>query len=182
VLLTDAAQRLMCARQSAMARQREEERQDEIYRKRWRDAANRSVSPVAVTPIVAWSPEMFSPHVSDDRRTLILVDEVSAPVRDRRPEISLGTDERSGSARVRIAGAGIAPLPAIDIACAWSRRSIPLTEFSDASRRSVASYQVDESIAGMARSERGCRLALAGTFLPLPRELVLVVWRARAPR
>jgi hypothetical protein len=91
--------------------------------------------------------------------------------------MSLGTTEKSGSARIQIAGEGIAPLPTIAIACSWSWRSIPLSEFSQEPHRGVASYEVHESIAVMVRDEASCHIALAGAVLPLPRDMLALVWR-----
>jgi len=181
-LLSEESRHRICAQQETLARQREDELQDERYRKRWRDAANRSVLAVTATPIAIWPIAAITPHVSDDLSTLVLMDEVLSPARDRQPEVSLGTDARRGTPRITIAGDGIAPLPAIDIGCTWSRRSIALTDFAREPRRAVASYEVGESVAGIVRSERTCHLALAGAVLPLPRELVQVVWKARQPR
>jgi hypothetical protein len=106
----------------------------------------------------------------------VLVDEVRAPSNRRQPEVRLGTNEASGAPRVEIAGAGVSPLPSMTIACAWSRRTIALTQFTEGRLRNVASYEVDESIARMVRTGSDCRVALGHSIVPLPGDLISVVW------
>lgn len=181
VLLADASKQTICARQDALDRRREEERQREAYRKRWRDAANGAVVPFTVIPISAGpAGRAPQPRLSDDGTTLVLMEEVRAPANRLQPEITLGTAEATRSARIQVAGEGIAPLPAVAIACPWSRRSISLSGFSRESQRSVASYDVDESIARMVSSEPRCHVALAGAMFPIPRDLAAIVWPAGA--
>ena len=117
-----------------------------------------------------------APRLIDDGRTLVLVDEVRAPSDRRHPEVRLGTNEASGAPRVEIAGAGVSPLPSMTIACSWSRRTIALTQFTEGRLRNVASYEVDESIARMVRSGSDCRVALGNSIVPLPGDLISVVW------
>jgi hypothetical protein len=111
-----------------------------------------------------------------DGRTLVLVDEVRAPTSQRHPEIRLSTNENTGAAEVQVAGAGIVALPTIAIVCGWSRRSIALSTFSQGPLRNVASYDVPESIASMVRHETDCRIALPRSIVPLPRDMVSIVW------
>jgi hypothetical protein len=104
------------------------------------------------------------------------MDEVRAPTNQRKPEVRLSTNENTGAPQVQVAGAGIVPLPTIAIACGWSRRSISLSDFSQGPLRNVASYDVPEDIARMVRHETDCRIALANSILPLPRDTVMIVW------
>ena len=178
-LLPETSKWKIFAQQQAVDRGKEEERQSEVYKRRWRDAANHAVSPWMAIPISTGSTgSALIPRLTDDHETLVLMEEVRSPAKQRQPEISLGTTEASGSPRIQIAGEGIAPLPTIAIACAWSRRSIPLSGFSQEPHRAVASYEVPESIAVMARDEASCHIALAGAVLQLPRDMVALVWRA----
>jgi hypothetical protein len=114
--------------------------------------------------------------LTGDGRTLVLVDEVRAPTSQRQPEIRLSTNENTGAPEVQVAGAGIVALPTITIACGWSRRSISLSNFSQGPLRNVASYDVPESIASMVRHEADCRIALPHSIVPLPRDMVSIVW------
>ena len=122
------------------------------------------------------SPAPGAPRLIDDGRTLVLVDEVRTPSDRRQPEVRLGTNEASGAPRVEIAGAGVSPLPSMTIACSWSRRTITLTQFTEGRLRNVASYEVDESIARMVRTGSDCRVALGNSIVPLPGDLISVVW------
>src|SRR5262245_7389775 len=117
-----------------------------------------------------------TPRLIDDGRTLVLVDEVRAPASRRQPEVRLGTNEASGAPRVEIAGAGVSPLPGVTVACAWSRRTVALTQFTEGRLRNVASYEMDESIARMVRTGSDCRVALGSSIVPLPGDLIPVVW------
>jgi hypothetical protein len=114
--------------------------------------------------------------LTGDGRTLVLVDEVRAPTSQRQPEIRLSTNENTGAPEVQVAGAGIVARPTITIACGWSRRSISLSNFSQGPLRNVASYDVPESIASMVRHEADCRIALPHSIVPLPRDMVSIVW------
>ena len=118
----------------------------------------------------------MTPRLTDDGRTLVLMDEVRALSHQRQPEIRLGTNENTGAPQVQVAGASIAPHPTIAISCSWSRRSISLSNFSPGPLRNVASYEVRENITRMARDEAGCHIALGHTVLPLPRDMVSIVW------
>jgi hypothetical protein len=77
---------------------------------------------------------------------------------------------------VQIAGESIAPLPTIVISCARSSRSVSLSTFASGRRRNVASYEVSASTAQMARDESACHIAVAGVVVPLPREMMAMVW------
>jgi hypothetical protein len=118
------------------------------------------------------------PRLIDEGRTLVLLEEVRAPASERQPEVRLVTSERTGGAQVQMAGAGLSPQPAIAVACAWSRRSIPLSDFTHGPLRNVASYDVDESIARMVRTGTDCRIALGRASIALPPEMVPIVWPA----
>jgi hypothetical protein len=158
-LLAEASKREICAQQEAV------------------NEATRPVSASTIPPVSAGTPTLApKPRLIDDGRTLILADEVRAPTNQRKPEIRLSTNETTGVPQVQVAGAGIAPLPTIAITCAWSRRSISLSDFSQGPLRNVASYDVHESIARMVRHETDCRISLAGSILPLPRDMVTIVW------
>lgn len=114
--------------------------------------------------------------LTGDGRTLVLVDEIRAPTSQRQPEIRLSTNENTGAPEVQVAGAGIVALPTITIACGWSRRSISLSNFSQGPLRNVASYEVPESIASMVRHEADCRITLPHSIVPIPRDMVTIVW------
>jgi hypothetical protein len=118
------------------------------------------------------------PRLVDEGRTLVLREEVRAPAGERQPEIRLVSNESTGGAQVQMAGFGLSPESTIAVACAWSRRSISLSDFTQGPRRNVASYDVDESIARMVRTGTDCRLALGGASVALPREMVPIVWPA----
>src|SRR5262245_39114882 len=60
--------------------------------------------------------------------------------------------------KVQVAGASIAPRPTIAISCSRSRRSISLSNFSPGPLRNVASYEVREDIARMAREQNADRV------------------------
>ena len=177
-LLSEASKRMICNQQEAMDRTKEEDRRDGVAQKHGRDVAGRSVSPSTITPISATPTALLpmTPRLTDEGRTLVLMDEVRAPSHQRQPEIRLGTNENTGAPQVQVAGASIAPHPTIAISCSWSGRSISLSNVSPGPRRNVASYEVHENIARMARDEAGCHIAFGRTVLPLPRDMVSIVW------
>ena len=176
-LVSEASKQIICNKQEAMDRTKEEDRRDEVAQKHGRDVASRSVSPSTIAPISATPTALpMTPRLTDDGRTLVLMDEVRAPSHQRQPEIRLGTNENTGAPQVQVAGANIAPRSTIAISCSWSRRSISLSNFSPGPLRNVASYEVHENIARMARDEAGCHIALGRTVLPLPRDMVPIVW------
>src|SRR5262245_28740182 len=177
VLRSEDSRRTICAQHEALERMKKEERLDAVYKKRWRDAANSSVLPVTVTPISAEATGLaLKPRLSDDGKILILMDEIRTPADQRQPAITLGLNAKTGSPQIQVAGEGIAPLATIAIGCPWSRRSVSLSDFSVESERQVASYEVHESIARMVRAETSCHIALARAMIPLPRDMVAVVW------
>ena len=176
-LLSETSKQMICNQQEAMDRTKEEDRRDGVAQKHGRDVASRSVSSSTITPISATPTALpMTPRLTDEGRTLVLMDEVRAPSRQRQPEIRLGTNENTGAPQVQVAGASIAPHPTIAISCSWSRRSIALSNFSPGPLRNVASYEVRENITRMARDEAGCLIALGRTVLPLPRDMVSIVW------
>ena len=122
------------------------------------------------------------PRLADDEKILVLMEEIRAPSRQRQPEVRLTTSETSGLPQVQIAGENVvAPPRAILISCAWGSRPVTLSNFVSGRRRNVASYDVDESVARMVREERACRVAVAGVAVPLPSELVGMVWPPSTP-
>jgi hypothetical protein len=159
-LRADASKREICVRHEAIHRQ-----------------AARPVSASTMAPLGGGTiPLAGKPGLTGDGRTLVLVDEVRAPTSQRQPEIRLSTNENTGAPEVQVAGAGIIARPTITIACGWSRRSISLSNFSQGPLRNVASYDVPESIASMVRHEADCRIALPHSTVPLPRDMVSIVW------
>lgn len=127
-------------------------------------------------PAAARATLVSHPRLTEDGRTLVLVDEVRAPTSKRQPEIRMGTNENSGAPQVQLAGASLAPAPDIAISCGWSRRSIPLTQYSEGPLRNVASYRVPPEIANMVRQDDRCHITLSGGVLPLPSDMVAIVW------
>ena len=121
------------------------------------------------------------PRLADDEKSLVLMEEIRTPARQRQPEVRLTTSETSGLPQVQIAGENVAPPRAILISCARGSRSVTLSSFVSGRRRNVASYDVDESVARMVRDERACRVAVAGVAVPLPAELVAMVWSPSTP-
>lgn len=159
-LRADASKREICSQHEAVERE-----------------PARRVSTSTIGPVGAGTiPRAGKLSLTGDGRTLVLVDEVRAPTRQRQPEIRLSTNENTGAPEVQVAGAGIVPLPTIAIACGWSRWSISLSHFSQGPLRNVASYGVPETIASMVRHEADCRIALPHSIVPLPRDLVTIVW------
>ena len=176
-LRSEASKQMICNQQEAMDRTKEEDRRNEVAQQHRLDLASRSVSSSTIASISATPPALpMTPRLTDDGRTLILMDEVRTPSHQRQPEIRLGTNENTGAPQVQVAGASIAPPPTIAISCSWSRRSISLSNFSPGALRNVASYEVHENIARMARDEAGCHIALGRTVLPLPRDMIPIVW------
>ena len=121
------------------------------------------------------------PRLADDEKTLVLMEEIRAPAPQRQPEVRLTTSETSGLPQVQIAGENVAPPRAILISCARGSRSVTLSSFVPGRRRNVASYDLDGSVARMVREERACRVAVAGVAVPLPAELVAMVWSLSTP-
>lgn len=121
------------------------------------------------------------PRLADDEKTLVLMEEIRAPAPQRQPEVRLTTSETSGLPQVQIAGENVAPPRAILISCARGSRSVTLSSFVPGRRRNVASYDLDGSVARMVREERACRVAVAGVAVPLPAELVAMVWSPSTP-
>lgn len=121
------------------------------------------------------------PRLADDEKTLVLMEEIRAPAPQRQPEVRLTTSETSGLPQVQIAGENVAPPRAILISCARGRRPVTLSSFVSGRRRNVASYDLDGSVARMVREERACRVAVAGVAVPLPAELVAMVWSPSMP-
>ena len=176
-LRSEASKQMICNRQEAMDRTKEEDRRNEVAQPHGRDVASRSVSSSTIAPISATPTALpMTPRLTDDGRTLILMDEVRAPSHQRQPEIRLGTNENTGAPQIQVAGASIAPRSTIAISCSWSGRSISLSNFSPGPLRNVASYEVHENIARMARDEADCQVAFGRTVLPLPRDMVPIVW------
>jgi len=145
------------------------------------DAVDREAAPPVSTSTMgplggATIPPAGKLSLTGDGRTLVLVDEIRAPTRQRQPEIRLSTNENTGAPEVQVAGAGIVALPTITIACGWSRQSISLSNFSQGPLRNVASYEVPESIASMVRHEADCRITLPHSIVPIPRDMVTIVW------
>jgi len=159
-LRADASKREICSQREAAERE-----------------PARRVSTSTIGPVGAGtSPLAGKLGLTGDGRTLVLVDEVRAPTSQRQPEVRLSTNENTGAPEVQVAGAGIIPLPTIAIACGLSRRSISLSHFSQGPLRNVASYDVPETIATMVRHEADCRIALPHSIVPLPRDMVTIVW------
>ena len=174
-LLSDAAKSRICAGQPAAERLLADQRDGADYDKRSRAAATPRVSSPSVAPINPTPAPSAMPRLADDEKTLVLMEEVRVP-KQRQPEVRLTVSETSGLPQVQIAGESIAPPPTIVITCARGSRSVSLSDFASGHRRNVASYEVSESIARMARDESACHIALAGAAVPLPREMVSMVW------
>jgi len=174
-LLAEAAKREICARE-VVARAAVGDPDAQTVRASTRASAGVQGGQANSATPARPSTAPGTPRLIDDGRTLVLVDEVRAPSNRRQPEVRLGTNEASGSPRVEIAGAGVSPLPRVTIACSWSRRTIELTQFTEGRLRNVASYEVDESIARMVRTGSDCRVALGNSIVPLPGDLISVVW------
>jgi hypothetical protein len=125
----------------------------------------------APTPVPsAW------PRLADDEKTLVLMEEIRISAQRRQPEVRLTTSETTGLPQVQIAGENFAPPRTILISCARGGRPVALTSFVSGQLRNVASYDVDESVARMVRDERACRIAIAGVVVPVPADMVAMVW------
>jgi hypothetical protein len=174
-LLSEAAKSRICAGQRPAAPWVADQQDGADYGQRWGAAANPGASSESVPPIHSMPAPSAVPRLADDEKTLVLMEEIRLP-QQRQPEVRLTVSETSGLPEVQIAGERIAPPRTILITCARGSRSVSLSDFASGHRRNVASYEVSESIARMARDENACHLALAGAAVPLPREMVAMVW------
>ena len=60
-------------------------------------------TPISATPTAL----PMTPRLTDDGRTLVLMEEMRAPSHQRQPEIRLGANENTGAPQVQVAGASI---------------------------------------------------------------------------
>ncbi len=176
-LLSDAAKSGICSgQQPADAGVRPPEA-EAAYDKSWRAIANAAGSSEAAPPAHAPMPAPSAwPRLANDEKTLVLMEEIRISAQQRQPEVRLTTSETSGLPQIQIGGENFAPPRTIHISCARGSRSVTLSSFVSGQRRNVASYDVNESIARMVRDERACHIAIAGVAVPLPAEMVAMVW------
>ncbi len=116
------------------------------------------------------------PRLTDDGRTLILLDEVREPQEKRQPGITLAGDRVTGGRQVRIAGHGIASLREIAAVCGTRSWRVGLSDFRQTPETNVATYDVPGEVVIQMLGSPECSLLIAGARLAIPRELVSAVW------
>lgn len=116
-------------------------------------------------------------RLTDDRRALILLDEVREPVEKRQPEIRFGTSAKTGSAEIRISGQGIHALRQIGVLCGGGvLAALSLSTFSETPDRTVATYELSKRTAARIARPPNCAVSLAGAVVEVPADLLSVVW------
>lgn len=121
------------------------------------------------------------PRLAGDEKTLVLMEEIRVPAVQRQPEVRLTTSETNGRPQVQIAGENVSAPRAILVSCTRGSRPVELSSFVTGRRRNLASYELDHHVARMVLDERTCHLAVAGVAVPLPSELVGMVWSPSPP-
>ena len=180
-LLSDGAKSRICSGQQPADTAVRRREAVALPHKSWDAIAAPHRAPTCPPAMSSTAAPSAVPRLADDEKSLVLMEEIRTPARQRQPEVRLTTSETSGLPQVQIAGENVAPPRAILISCARGSRSVTLSSFVSGRRRNVASYDVDESVARMVRDERACRVAVAGVAVPLPAELVAMVWSPSTP-
>ena len=120
--------------------------------------------------------QAVGPRLTDEGRTLILLDEVREPQEKRQPGITLTGNPMTGGRQVRIAGHGIAPLREIAAGCGTRSWRVGLSDFRETPETNVATYDVPGEVVIQLLNSPECALLIAGARIVIPRELVSVVW------
>lgn len=122
----------------------------------------------------------IKPRLTDDRKTLLLLEEVRKPPEKRQPEITLSTNRVTGRRQISITAHGMRALPKITVICGPTVWPLSLSSSAESAGRSVATYEVPETLTVTILSSPSCHVAVAGALLPIPRDLLSVVWGSPA--
>jgi hypothetical protein len=122
------------------------------------------------------APLTATPRLTADRKTLILLDEITEPAWKRQPQVDLGSDPSTRTPQLRVGARGMKAAPQISVICGIAVHSLPLTVFAEAATRSIAMYEVPKGVVATMLASSTCRVALPGTLLPIPRKELSVVW------
>jgi hypothetical protein len=116
------------------------------------------------------------PRLIDDRKTLVLLEEISEPNGARQPQIDVGTDPTSGNPQVRIGGRGMKEAPNLSIVCGSASDRLWVSSFAETGGRHVAKYAVAGETAAAILASPPCHLMILGVQLPIPQKLLSEVW------
>lgn len=119
------------------------------------------------------------PRLSQDRRTLVLLEEVREPRARRQPEIALKVDPTTAARQITVGARGMARLSKILLGCEAGPRELPLSAFSQTPARNTATFVVPGELATTVLAASSCYLSVAGALIPLPRDLLPPVWGNR---
>ena len=119
------------------------------------------------------------PRLSQDRRTLVLLEEVREPGAPRQPEIALKVDATTGARLITVGARGMTRLSKIRIGCEAGPRELTLSAFSQTPDRNTATFMVPGELATAVLTASSCYLSVAGALIPLPRDLLPPVWESR---
>ncbi len=183
-LLDYGTKATICAQQQKMDK-RDEKRQRDAAQE---EALQRGLQQQPQPPLMLIPPPppqpvllAIQPSLTDDRKTLILLPEVRQPQEKRQPEISLSTDAVTKTQQINISGQGIQALSAIGLRCGDAQWSLPLGALSQSPEKNRATFPVSKEIAAKVLESPTCHVALAGALLPIPRDLLSVVWGKTPP-
>jgi micrococcal nuclease len=124
---------------------------------------------------------LHRPWLSIDGRTLTLTEEIREPPERRQPAIRLNTSAVSGRRQIIVSGQGIAPPPAILLACDERSRAVNASALEDLGRLVVATYEVAPDVAHATLAAAACELELAGVPLAIPLDLLRIAWSLPPP-
>jgi hypothetical protein len=130
----------------------------------------------ASTPVTSQPAPTVAPRLTADRKTLILLEEISEPAWKRQPQIDLGSDPSTGTPQLRVGARGMKAAPDIGVICGTATHWLSLTVFTEAATRSIAKYEVPKGIVATMLASSTCRVALLGILLPIPQKELSVVW------
>jgi hypothetical protein len=127
------------------------------------------------------SAPVVRPQLTDNNPTLILLDEIREPPEQRQPSVRLTRSPSTGTREIRVSGRGIVAPTSIDLSCSGRVRRVTLTAVQDEPDQKVATYHVSADAADTILGYPGCFLVLVGVRIPLPQDLVQVVWGDSKP-
>src|SRR5262245_28151628 len=115
-------------------------------------------------------------RLSSDRKTLILLEEITEPSSKRQPQIELGTDPNTGTPRVRVGARGMEEAPNVTVRCGTATHSLPLRDFAEVTTWKIAEYGVSKETANTMLASSSCHMAILGVLLPIPPRELSIVW------
>jgi len=116
-------------------------------------------------------------RLTEDRQTLVLIEEAGEPAAGRQPGISMGTSPTTRIPEIWVSGSGLRVPPQIEVMCRdGALPPASLSSLSEAGERKLATFALTTRVAAAMTKSSPCLLQLGDTLVPIRADLLAIVW------